>query len=198
MSDFWNQRYSTEEYVYGTEPNEFFKERLDLLQPGTLLLPGEGEGRNALYALQKGWKPEAFDWSTVAREKALKLAAKNGFDYIYNINTFEDFVAKPGCYDAAALIYIHLPPDERLLLHQKIIASLKPGGVLFLEAYDKDQLGKKSGGPQEPELLYSMAELVEDFIDLDFELLTHLTINLKEGKFHQGEASVVRFCGVKH
>lgn len=197
MSEFWNSRYSQEEYVYGTEPNEFFKERLDLLKPGTLLLPGEGEGRNANYALKKGWKPEAFDWSIAAREKALKLAARSGFDYPYNTHTFDDFTAKPDYFDAAALIYIHLPPAERSLLHQKVVTSLKPGGVLILEGFDKEQLGKKSGGPQDTDLLHSMAELVEDFIDLDFDVLTRLTIELREGEFHKGEASVVRFCGVK-
>lgn len=198
MSDFWNERYSGKEYVYGTEPNEFFRERLDLLKPGTILLPGEGEGRNALYALKNGWIPEAFDWSATAKEKALKLAAENRFDFLYNTVTFDGFSVKPEYYDAAALIYIHLPEQERTMLHQKVIASLKPGGVLILEAYSKEQLGKKSGGPQDAELLYSMAELVEDFIDLNFELLTAATIELHEGEFHSGEASVVRFCGVKH
>jgi len=197
MSEFWNKRYSTEEYVYGIEPNEFFKERLDLLKPGTILLPGEGEGRNALYALKQGWTPEAFDWSTTVKEKAVKLAKAGGFDFIYNTFSFTDFNEKPGCYDAAALIYIHLPEAERALLHRKVIASLKPGGAFILEAYSKEQLGKKSGGPQDADLLYSLADLVEDFIDLDFEVLTRVNIHLREGKFHEGDASVVRFCGVK-
>lgn len=197
MIEFWNSRYSSEEYVYGTGPNEFFKERLDLLQPGRILLPGEGEGRNAFYALQKGWQPEAFDWSTAAKEKALKLASGSGYEFAYNISTFEEFEPRPETFDAAALIYIHLPEEQRRLLHQKVVDSLRPGGVVILEAFDKEQLGKSSGGPQDTDLLYSLAELVEDFIDLDFEVLTRAAVHLREGKFHEGEASVVRFCGVK-
>ena len=65
----------SEEYVYGTEPNQFFKEQLQKIIPaGKLLLPGEGEGRNAVYAAKLGWMVDAFDQSSVARTKALNLA----------------------------------------------------------------------------------------------------------------------------
>jgi hypothetical protein len=61
MIDFWNARYSAAEYAYGTEPNAFFKAQLDQLTPGRLLLPAEGEGRNAVYAAKKGWEVAAFE-----------------------------------------------------------------------------------------------------------------------------------------
>lgn len=53
MKDFWNERYSREEFIYGKQPNEFFKEQLDKLKTGSILLPAEGEGRNALMPLPK-------------------------------------------------------------------------------------------------------------------------------------------------
>ena len=46
MKTFWDERYAQAEYVYGVEPNQFLKEKLDRLSPGKILLPGEGEGRN--------------------------------------------------------------------------------------------------------------------------------------------------------
>lgn len=51
---FWNTRYEEHDSVYGLEPNVFFKEQLAHFSPGHLLLPGEGEGRNALFALRHG------------------------------------------------------------------------------------------------------------------------------------------------
>ena len=74
MQQFWDQRYAANETVFGDQPNKFFKLFIDLHKPGTLLLPAEGEGRNAVYAAQKGWQVDAFDFSEVAREKALDLA----------------------------------------------------------------------------------------------------------------------------
>lgn len=63
MKDFWNERYSHEKLAYGAEPNEFFRNQLQHLRPGKLLVPAEGEGRNAVYAAQQGWQVTAFDFS---------------------------------------------------------------------------------------------------------------------------------------
>jgi len=80
MKDFWNERYDEESYAYGNSPNVFFKQQLDKLKVGSLLLPAEGEGRNAVYALSWGWEVLAFDFSESAMVKAKKLAAT------YNLN----------------------------------------------------------------------------------------------------------------
>ena len=64
MKEFWNQRYSDSEYAYGKKPNRFFKREIDRLNPGSLFLPGEGEGRNAVYAATKGWNGHALDSSS--------------------------------------------------------------------------------------------------------------------------------------
>ena len=47
MKEMWDKRYAQTDFVYGTEPNEFFKKQLLKLTPGKILLPAEGEGRNA-------------------------------------------------------------------------------------------------------------------------------------------------------
>ena len=74
----WNQNFSHPDYVYGKAPNVFLKQELDKLAPQTILFAAEGEGRNAVYAAQRGWKVSAFDISTAGRQKALRLAAENG------------------------------------------------------------------------------------------------------------------------
>lgn len=54
MKEFWNDRYGQLEFAYGIEPNVFFKQELDELKEGTILLPAEGEGRNAISTAKKG------------------------------------------------------------------------------------------------------------------------------------------------
>ena len=73
--DFWNKRYKAEVSAYGTKPNVFFKQEIDKLTPGKLLLPCEGEGRNAVYAAVKGWEVSAFDQSVEGMKKAI-ISAK--------------------------------------------------------------------------------------------------------------------------
>lgn len=76
MQDFWNERYNREEYVYGEAPNEYFRQQLQTLTPGSILMPLEGEGRNGVYAAGLGWQVDAFDMSTEGKRKALQLAKK--------------------------------------------------------------------------------------------------------------------------
>lgn len=63
MKELWDKRYNTDQFIYGTTPNGFLKSELDKLKAGKLLLPGEGEGRNAIYAASRGWSVEAFHTS---------------------------------------------------------------------------------------------------------------------------------------
>ena len=78
MKEMWNQRYAEHELVYGEAPNTFLKAFIDREEPGSILLPAEGEGRNAVYAASMGWEVFAMDFSTVAQEKALRRARQRG------------------------------------------------------------------------------------------------------------------------
>ncbi|GJQ32952.1 MAG: methyltransferase [Ignavibacteriaceae bacterium] len=197
MKDQWNARYTNEEFVYGKEPNEFFKEELDKLSPGKLLLPAEGEGRNAVYAAKAGWDVTCFDWSEEGKKKAEKLAAEAGVKINYLVSDIGSFDYKEEEFDAVGLVFVHLPEEEREELHRNVVKSLKPGGTLIFNAYDKTQLGKDSGGPKDIELLYSLEQIVEDFIDLEFSVFAKETVELSEGRLHVGSADVIKFSGVK-
>ncbi|WP_232625176.1 methyltransferase domain-containing protein [Pareuzebyella sediminis] len=100
--DFWNERYAENSSAYGILPNEFFKEKLDKLSPGSLLLPAEGEGRNAIYALKKGWNVHAFDFSISARQKAMLLAKDQNVRLEYEVVNALTFDS-PKTYDLIAL-----------------------------------------------------------------------------------------------
>lgn len=197
MKELWNQRYLLEEYKYGKEPNQFLKEELLKLKPGRILLPGEGEGRNAMYAAINGWEVDAFDFSEAGKIKALKLAEESGAKINYDVKEFSEF--KPGnkLYDAAAIIFIHLEEEQRRSLFQKVIESLKPGGKIIFECFEKDQINFQSGGPKDISLLYSLEDVVSHFVDLEFEKLTKEKVFLNEGKGHSGEGIVIRFVGIK-
>ena len=195
--EFWDERYSSIEFVYGTEPNIFFRDELDKLKTGNILLLGEGEGRNAVYAAVKGWNVDAVDFSIIAKEKALKLAEDNYVRINYEITDLSEYKPKSNFYDAAAIIFLHLNPKIRNVIHSKVVDSLKPGGTLILEVYEKEQLGKDSGGPNNIDMLYSKEELKEDFKLMKVNLLEKKRIHLNESHHHKGEAAVIRLIAVK-
>jgi len=195
MREIWNERYASPDFIYGTEPNEFFKEQILKLSPGKLLLPGEGEGRNAVYAASLGWQVDAFDYSEQAVGKAHTLAKQKNVNIHYALSSFEDYRYPVKHYDAAGLIYIHMPPDIRQSIHRKIIRSLKPGGIIMLEAFHKEQINYTTGGPKDIDMLYSENEVAEDFKELNIVSLGKMKTPLQEGILHAGHAVVIRFVG---
>lgn len=196
-SAFWDDKYRDSAYIYGERPNAFFKLQLDALTPGILLLPAEGEGRNAVYAARQGWKVEAFDVSIKGRKKALRLAKKHGVSVHYDISSYQEFEVIKGRYDVIALIYAHMHDSMRRQVHRKLTEGLKPGGKLILEAFSKKQLNNSSGGPKDEAMLFNHDELKEDFKTLEFELLEEKEILISEGTHHSGKADVVRIVAHK-
>lgn len=197
MNELWNSRYSEDGFAYGKKPNDYFKSEIEKLKPGKLLLPAEGQGRNAVFAASLGWQVDAFDFSEVAREKALMLAEEEHVTINYSVMSFEEFDPEPEIYDAAAIIFVHQPIELREKLNAGIISSLKPGGTLIIEVFDKDQLKYNSGGPKDEEQLSSLEEVYNDFSTFDIDNFSKEIITLVEGKYHQGQASVIRFTGKK-
>ncbi len=197
MIEFWNQRYGAPEYAYGTEPNLFFKQQLRQLPAGRLFLPGEGEGRNAVYAARNGWSVHALDLSQEGRKKALSLATARGVSITYTVTDLTTYDPQRASYDAAALIFVHLPPAHRQSVHSRIIDALKPGGVFILEAFAKEQIERSTGGPRAAEMLYAMEDLLDDMAGMEIELQSSLVTDIVEGPYHNGPADVHRIVARK-
>jgi len=84
-NSFWNERYSQKDFVYGESPNIFFAETLEKLKPGKIILPCDGEGRNAVHAAREGWEVKAFDLSDAGKLKADHLELKYGVEIDFQI-----------------------------------------------------------------------------------------------------------------
>jgi hypothetical protein len=196
-ADFWDNRYKEEEYVYGEEPNAFFKEHIDKLPPGEILLPAEGEGRNAVYAARKGWEAYAFDISFEGMKKATELARKYEVSLHYTNGGYADINYEPESMDVIAFIFAHVTPEVRTEYYHKLLKSLKPGGLVLLEGFHKDQIGKHSGGPKSIEMLYDEEELEKDFGMLKNVRIQRSDRDLDEGHYHSGFASLIQMTGYK-
>ena len=197
MENFWDQRYSEPGFAYGQEPNAFFKEVIDGLAPGRVLLPGEGEGRNAIYAARSGWEVSAFDQSGVAREKALAWAENEGLSIDYQVEDLTTFTCSGPNFDLLAIIYIHLPWVLRQSIHRQLASCLKPGGMMILECFHKEQLLYGTGGPPVEDLLYLEEDIREDFSALDVLQCEKQIREIQQGKFHNGKSSIIRLKAVK-
>lgn len=202
QAEFWNDRYGKSEYAYGVEPNEFLKRELIKLPTGSILFPAEGEGRNAVFAATLGWDVYAFDQSKEGQKKANSLAENNDVKLNYTIGTFGSLPYHKDQFDAIVLIYAHFPADKRKTFYNELVSYLKPGGLVILEGFSKENLSfvEKNpgiGGPRDLSMLFSTEEVASDFDDLEPLLLVEEVVELNEGLYHIGEGAVIRFIGRK-
>jgi len=190
--EFWDTRYDSEQFAYGTAPNAFLRARaLRLPAGGRLLLPGEGEGRNGAWLAEQGFAVAAVDYSATGLEKARALAEERGVTIDTGHADLTTWDWPESAFDGVAAIFFHLPEEYRRPLHRAMLNALRPGGRLLLEGFTKDQLDYGTGGPPVPEMLFDPAELEEDFAAARLLELETEVRRLDEGPYHNGQAAVV-------
>lgn len=194
--EFWNERYTRDEYLYGTDPNSFLVEYSNLLT-GTVLSLSEGEGRNAVFLALRGLKVCGVDISEVALTKAKALAKSNNVEIQTEVADLSSFEPEKNSYDSVISISAHLPSSIRNNLYPLIEKCLKPNGVLLLEAYSESQLARNTGGPKDIDMLMSIGKLEREFPNLESILIRELERDVSEGEGHSGVSSVVQFIARK-
>jgi len=193
----WNQRYSSDTYAYGTEPNDFLVAQFDNLPKGRVLCLGEGEGRNAIWLTQQGREVTAVDASDVGLHKARRLAESCGVKISTVHADLADFVIEPLYWDVIVSIFCHLPPELRRSVHRRCIEGLRSGGVMLLEAYTPAQLEYKTGGPPAAGMMMDAESLRVELAGLEFLHLQECVREVHEGEFHNGIGAVVQVLARK-
>ncbi|UII29900.1 class I SAM-dependent methyltransferase [Fulvivirga ulvae] len=199
---YWDDRFSTKDYAYGKQPNNYLKEQLQQLEVGKILFAAEGEGRNAICAASLGWEVSAFDISLEGKNKALQLANEYGVSLDYQIGQLPELGYKDEQFDVIALIYAHFPAHIKSDYHKLLDKYLVTGGTVIFEAFSKSHLeyrlkNEKAGGPRDIESLFSVEELRSDFADYEIIAMEEKEVTLSEGLYHNGKSSVIRFVGRK-
>lgn len=194
----WDERYSQNDFIYGKEPNLYFKEIIDKIKPGKLFMPGDGEGRNSIYAAKNNWEVTMVDFSSVAVQKAKHYAQHDNVKIDITAADLSDYEYPQNYFDAVGIIFLHLQSPQKEIIHSKIANSIKPGGTIILEVFSNNQLQHGSGGPRNKNALYSIEEISEYYKAFDKKELAEKTIELKESKQHWGPATVLRLFGIKN
>ena len=193
----WDERYRAEEYAYGTQANDFLAQNYTRLAKGNILCLADGEGRNSVFLAQKGYTITAVDSSIEGISKARKLAELNKVNVDYIHADLGDYDLGVNKWDGIVSVFCHLPPDIRAKVHHQVVSSLKPRGVLLLEAYTPEQLQLGTGGPTSPELTMTAKSLTSELSGLNFEELIELERDVVEGLYHTGHAAVVQAIAIK-
>lgn len=199
-TQFWNERFDKEEFIFGKEPNEYLVEKVNqyLKKNDKILCIADGEGRNGVWLAKQGMKVVGFDASDIALAKAKQFAKENQVDVEYSFSDTDSFSWGENVYDAVVGIFIQFAdPEMRERIFQQTYQSLKPGGIFILQGYTPKQLEYKTGGPSLIEHLYT-EELIRSLAK-DFQILELVSYEkeLSEGPRHTGMSAILGLVAKK-
>jgi len=158
----WDERYATPELIWHAEPNQFLVSETQDLDPGRALDLACGEGRNAIWLAEHGWKTTGVDFSAVALAKATQFAERRNVDIQWIEADLANWEPEASSYDLVLLAYVQLPAAARTSLHRHAATALRPGGRLLVIAHDSLNLTEGIGGPQNPEVLFTPDDVLND------------------------------------
>lgn len=194
----WDDRYATDNYRFGTLPNRFLEECAVNIKPGASVLSlGEGEGRNAVYLASLGCRVTAVDCSSVGLAKAHRLAAQRGVTITTITADLNDYVIEPAAWDVIINFFCHMPEPERIPLHQRVTAGLKPGGVYILEVFNPQQPQFGSGGPTTRDLLMSVDDARRELPGLNLRVLREVVRHRDDDDPSTPLVAVLQVLGIR-
>lgn len=169
-SQHWDQRYGGRELVWTATANRFLISETEGLNPGRALDAACGEGRNAVWLAEQGWQVTGVDFSAVGLDKARELAAARGVQADWAVADLLEYDPEPRAYDLVALFYLQVAAEQRRTALRRLAEGVAPGGVLLVVAHDSRNLEDGYGGPQNPDVLYSPAEVTADLETTGLEI----------------------------
>ena len=196
---FWDQRFSQDEYYYGKLPNDFLKAQAHVFpEKGRLISLGEGEGRNAVFLAQQGFDVTALDSAQAGLDKTQALAKEKGVSVQPLFAHLKYYEFEPEAWDGVVNIFCHLPPAVRRHVHQNLKHTLKKGGIFLMEAYTPKQLEYGTGGPQNIDLLYDPDTIKNELDGLELLHFEEIERNIVEGIGHDGPSMVLQVIARKN
>jgi len=160
VSSYWDSRYQTGDYVFGTTPSEWLVAHRADLKPGMRALAlADGEGRNGVWLASQGVLVTCVDQSETAQAKARELAAGRRVT-LELVNADLLVWDWPSGFDLVLICFLHLPPDARRKVFQQAITALAPGGLLLVEGYHAD--GNAKAPPENRFTEQNLRELLKE------------------------------------
>jgi SAM-dependent methyltransferase len=165
--DDWNRRYAETGLLWTATPNRFLVAEVAKLPPGRALDLACGEGRNAVWLVERGWDVVGVDFSDVALAKAEQLAAQRGVTVELVHADVLDYEPEPRAFDLVCVLYLQLPADERRRVLAHAAAAVAAGGTFLLVGHDSTNLEHGHGGPSDARLLFTPEDVAAELPGLE-------------------------------
>ncbi|MNK37127.1 Cypemycin methyltransferase [compost metagenome] len=166
---FWDRMYRHRDAAWDGEPNGFLAQETTDRLPGTALDLGCGEGADAVWLANRGWRVTAVDLSNVALDRGRAADTAQAVSWLQA----DMLVWQPPAeaYDLVSLHYVHVPPAERAALFGRLARAVRPGGTVLVVAHHPSDLETTVGRPPIPDLYFTSEEVAALLIPGRWEIL---------------------------
>ncbi|MGI5212489.1 class I SAM-dependent methyltransferase [Plantactinospora sp. CA-290183] len=139
-AQYWEDFYREREQVWSGRPNQLLVREVAALTPGTALDLGCGEGADAIWLAQQGWRVTAVDISATALERAAVRAAGLGVGERIDWQRHDLPDSFPtGTFDLVSAQFFHSPvalAGEREQALRAAARVVAPDGILLVAGHE--------------------------------------------------------------
>jgi SAM-dependent methyltransferase len=165
----WNRRYAEIDSLWSLTPNRLLVAEVTDLRQGKALDLACGEGRNAIWLAERGWRVTAVDYAEIAIEKAHRRAAEEHVEVDFRVQDLLAFEPEQRAYDLVVVLYLQIPAVERRQVLAMAAEAVAPAGTLLFVGHDLLNATEGVGGPSDPSVLYTPDDIVAELPGLDIE-----------------------------
>lgn len=196
---FWESRFAVPDYVFGKTASAFLQSCKSLLpSSGKALAIADGEGRNGVWIAQQGLDVLSLEFSPSAQGKAGRLADAAEVTMTFELADAHNWTFPEEKFDVVADIFTQFStPEQRLRKFAGSRKTMKRGGLLIMQGYGIKQLQYRTGGPEEPQKIFTRELLEQAFGDLQDLTIVEREESLEEGTAHHGISAYFGLIGYK-
>ncbi|UWP86024.1 FAD-dependent oxidoreductase [Dactylosporangium fulvum] len=159
---YWEDRYASRPALWSGRPNPHLVTDVEDLTPGEALDVGCGEGADAIWLAQRGWRVTGADISPTALDRAAAHAAAAGDDVAARTTWVRadalSWTPEPRRYDLVSAQFVHVPTGLREALFARLADAVAPGGTLLIGGHHPSDVGVVPR-PDVPELFFTGEEI---------------------------------------
>jgi SAM-dependent methyltransferase len=193
--DWFEERYRSAPALWSGQPNPQLVAEVSDLPPGAALDAGSGEGADAIWLAQRGWRVNGVDFSATALTRAAGHAAVRGTEVAARIEWRQadlmTWSPPESTFDLVSAQYMHLPPDPRADLFARLAAAVAPGGILLIVGHDFSDVAAGAHRAPMPQMFFTAEEVAESLAPGEWEVLV-TDARPRPAKVHEGREITVR------
>ncbi|WBB63950.1 class I SAM-dependent methyltransferase [Streptomyces sp. WMMC500] len=170
---YWEEMYRGRDAVWSGRPNPQLVTEIADLTPGTALEAGCGEGADAIWLAERGWRVTAVDISGTALDRARAHAEARGPEVAGRLTwvraDLTDATPDGAPFDLVTTHYVHTTASREALFC-RLAATVAPGGTLLVVGHHETDPRAAEMAEAHPGVHFTAADVAADLVPEDWEI----------------------------